>query len=662
MDRRVSQTMSRKLLQALPILLLGVVALTQLYLVWNGYGFQRLKASWRTRDMPAETRGVRFMLGTRAAGYIDFLQANVPDGMKIVLPFGVGEFTQQSLLQFFLMPYPIPGCDCGSNKFEEVTRECVLCLRDENHAVPAIGPFPPLQAVQEQKEFLANPEDTGWFHGVYVPEVPVAPIQDKTELPLIAVAAIDALLVLALFLLGSLVVGAFVSAPSWDYLLPLGWPLGMGLLTFGVFLAGWAGAAIVPMTFMIMFAALAGSLLLIRYRRWGSASPFPPLRRVPSEVKGLSISRVLGLLAVAATVILVLVAIAISIGRAYSTFDGIANWAIKGYAIALEGSIFAGSDWGKHGLAYPQNVPLLITLFRVFDNDALPGSKLASPLLMGSMLAGCFVLWRRAGVSLNSAAWAALGLATIPSLFLHATIGFVNLPFTAYLVLGTLFLARGLVDDEQASSAIGSLLLGFAAWTRPEGAAFGLLILMALIAGSWLLRKRWTAKVMTVAPFVVIAGSWLAFGNRYIADDEIGQLMRAFLPAIMAGNIRAEPLVNVLTHVGDQIPAWRIWGFMLVAIPAFIGFGIARARPRNNALGYLVGMAGLVSLLFPILMFYVAGYTPGYGISWLQDSFDRAMFPAVVLLFWAGVALAFARPTPSGSDIEMSDTQARASF
>ena len=297
----------------------------------------------------------------------------------------------------------------------------------------------------------------------------------------------------------------------------------------------------------------------------------------------------------------------------------------------------------------------------MFDDDALPGSKLIFPLLAASMLAGCYVSWRRAPVTQVTAALATLGLATIPSLFVHSTIGFVNLPFPAYLVLATLILARGLVENKRASAAIGSLLLGFAAWTRPEGAAFGLLMLLTLILGSRLIGKQWAAKPITVVPFLMVSGIWLAFGNRYIADDEIGQLMRAFLPAFMAGNIRAEPLLNVLTYVGDQIPAWRIWGLMVFAIPALIGFGIAKARPRNNAIGYLVGVAGLASLLFPVLMFYIAGYTPGYGVSWLQDSFDRAMFPAAVLLFWAAVALANARPSVSVSDIEMSDRQGRTS-
>ena len=174
------------------------------------------------------------MLGMRAAEYIDFLQSNVPDGMGIVLPYGVGEFTQQSLLQFFLMPHPIPGCGCGSIKFEEVTRGCVMCLRDENHAVPAIGPFPPVRAVQEVKVFIANPTDTGWFHGVYLTKILPDSQVEESRLLLLAVAAIDLLLILGLFVLGSLVVDALMRQPAWSDLVPLGWPLGMGLLTFSV--------------------------------------------------------------------------------------------------------------------------------------------------------------------------------------------------------------------------------------------------------------------------------------------------------------------------------------------------------------------------------------------------------------------------------------------
>ncbi len=64
--------------------------------------------------------------------------------------------------------------------------------------------------------------------------------------------------------------------------------------------------------------------------------------------------------------------------------------------------------------------------------------------------------------------------------------------------------------------------------------------------------------------------------------------------------------------------------------------------------GYLVGLAGLVSLLFAFGMFYIAGYTSGYGAGFLTDSFDRAMFPAVALLFWAGVTLALAKPGHEG--------------
>ena len=100
---------------------------------------------------------------------------------------------------------------------------------------------------------------------------------------------------------------------------------------------------------------------------------------------------------------------------------------------------------------------------------------------------------------------------------------------------------------------------------------------------------------------------------------------------------------DVYWPIGAGFPAWRVWGLMAVAIPVLIGFGVVRVRPRENAMGYLVGLAGLVALLFPLGMFYIAGYTPGYGLGFLEDSFDRAMFPAVALLFWAGVTLALAK-------------------
>ncbi|MFQ5922465.1 MAG: hypothetical protein ACE5M4_06440 [Anaerolineales bacterium] len=656
MDRIRRLTSGRGVRRAVPVLLLGAVALTQLYLVWTGYGFRWLKAAWRTRDMPAETRSVRFMLGNRAAEYIELLKDYVPEDGKIVLPFGVGEFTQQSLLQFFLMPRAIPGCDCGSTVFEEMTKECVQCLRLEEHAVPAIGEFPPARAVEEDKIFIPNPTDTGWFHGVYLAKAPPSAAGeglDDQVMPLVGVLVVDALLALGLFFLGSLVVGALVWEPGWEHLLPLGWPLGMGLLTFGVFLLGWAGADIVPATFAGAFVVLAGVLILIRYRRYGKVSPIPSLREALSGLGRVSTPGLLSLLAIAATILLVGVATAISVGRAYSTFDGIANWAIKGYAIAHESSIFAGINWGKHGLAYPQNIPLLIALFRVVDGDVLPGSKLVAPFLTASMLGGCFVSWRRAGVDQVPSGIATLGLATIPLFFFHATIGYVNVPFTAYLVLGTLFLGRGIVDSNRSSSTFGSLLLGFAAWTRPEGIGFGVVIILALMIGGWLLNRRPTVWASGLLPFLVVSGAWLTFSNQYVVGDEIGQLLREFLPAVQAGQIRTQPLSDLLAYVGIAFRAWRVWGLMAVAIPVLIAFGVAKIRPRNNAMAYLVGLAGLASLLFPGGMFYVAGYTPGYGMDFLGDSFDRAMFPAVALLFWSGVTMAFAsRRARSGNEAE----------
>ncbi len=90
----------------------------------------------------------------------------------------------------------------------------------------------------------------------------------------------------------------------------------------------------------------------------------------------------------------ILLAGVVSIGRGYSQYDDIANWALKGYGIAEERSIFGGNVWGGHTLEYPQNVPLQIALFRLVEGDLFPASKLTFTLSFASLLLGAYLFWR----------------------------------------------------------------------------------------------------------------------------------------------------------------------------------------------------------------------------------------------------------------------------
>ena len=628
----------------LPWALLGKVVIIQIYLVFSSYGIRWLKAAWRTRNVEAETRSARFLLGRRAANYIQFLEDQVPESVPVVLPYRVGEFSQQSLLQFFLMPRSIPGCGCEGNRMDEMSAACVQCLRRADLAVPAIGEFPPREAVADAKSLVRHDDDTGWFHGVYLADgIAPAPASGRgaggVNLSLPLAIPLDFLIYAGMFLLGALAIGVTARVPDWGDILSASIPLGLGLWTLALFLAGWAGIAVSRNSVLITLTLLVGVLGWLRYRKTGTVSPFPSIRLRRPRL-GLSRNQAAWLIPFFGVLVLWTAASVISVGRAYSTVDGITNWAIKGYAIAQEGSIFAGEAWGNHGLAYPQNIPLAVALFRVMDGDVLPGSKLVFPLLTLSLIVGCYVFWRRAGVPRALSSLATLALASLPLLFFHSTIGFANAPFTAYIVLGILHIAFGVQEESRSSLILGSLLLGFAAWTRSEGVGYSLLILFSLAAGSRILRGRVISLSAAAIPLLSISAVWLAFGSRYVAEDEVGRLLEQFVPAVISGDIRMEPLTTVLLFAAKDLLRFESWGLLAIAVPVMGVIGMRRMNESWNPSGILVGIAGLGALVIPLAMFYVAGYTPGYSVGFLEVSFERAMLPAAVALLWAAVALA----------------------
>lgn len=633
--------------RVLPWTLLIAVAVVQIYLVFSNYGVQSLKAAWRTRNLDAETRSARYLLGGRAANYLQFLEDEVPESVKVVLPYRLGEFSQQSLMQFFLMPRGIPDCGCEGARLDEMSSECVQCLRMEDRAIPAIGDFPPEEALAGVKTLLRHDEDTGWFHGVYLADsISATSASDQrigaVEVPLSLAIPLDILIYAGIFLLGALAVGGTTQQPDWGDILSSSIPIGLGLWTVTLFLVGWAGFAISQSTILATFLLLAVVLSWLRYQKAGSLSPFPSIR-IPRQQMKLGRAEVGWLTILLGVFVLAVSAVVISVARGYSTVDGITNWAIKGYAIAEEGSIFAGGAWGGHGLAYPQNLHLAVALFRIVDGDVLPGSKLLFPFLAVSLMIGCYAFWRRAGVPKTISSMAMLALASLPLLFFHSTIGFANVPFTAYIVLGILHVAHGAQSESRSSLVLGSLMLGFAAWTRPEGIGYSVLILLSLMVGTWLLQRRVISLPAAWIPLISISAMWLVFGSRYVAEDEVGRLLGRFVPEVISGNIRMEPLTTVLRFAAENVLRFESWGLVVIAVPVLGIAGLSRTERPWNRTAILVGIAGLTALVIPMAMFYVAGYTPGYSVGFLAVSFERAMMPAAIALLWSAVALAFAR-------------------
>jgi len=243
-----------------------------------------------------------------------------------------------------------------------------------------------------------------------------------------------------IFIFGFLVIRNLRIQPSLLEVLSLSFPIGIGLLTLILFLSSWIG---VPYTktnligiYISLFALLCCSAMFV-WSKSGRHKAQSEAASAPEASLGLR------MLFYSTLFLFFLVITYLSVTRAYSTWDAIGIWGIKAYGIVKEGTIFAGERWGSHWLTYPLNITLQISIFRLLDGDVLPGSKLIFPMYFISLILGAYRFWKK-HVEWKFAALGALLLASLPIVFKHGTIGYANLPFTAYLVIGLLHVLDGI--------------------------------------------------------------------------------------------------------------------------------------------------------------------------------------------------------------------------
>jgi hypothetical protein len=429
---------------------------------------------WRAKqvlDQPRLVRSADMSLGVQATRAIQFIDQVVPQEAVVLLPpeGAPGRFALERSMQYFFFPRRL--IECGSAESER----CSQALATPEVYILATEDFP-AQSAAQGREFLPAP-GTGldWFTGIYGPAFDQASATQPARQPAVPVAALeDVGLVVALSVLGAVVLLSL--RRPWPALeaLCLAFPVGAGILTWVVFLLSWAGITIsllsVGAAYLLLLAGFA--TLARRSRPLGRAIDWSM-----SELRG-SAPRLL--LAGAAIGVLCL-ALGLALGISYRLYDPVQIWSVKGYGISLEGTIWAAETWGVHGLSYPLNLPLQVALFHLLDGDLLPGSKLLYPIYGLCLCLVLFTFLRRQRVDWLVAALGSLLLGTVPIVFFHSVEGFANLHFTFYLTAGILWGVQGVHSGSASEQWLAGLLLGLAAWTRPEGVVYSLGALVVFV-------------------------------------------------------------------------------------------------------------------------------------------------------------------------------------
>lgn len=411
--------------------------------------------------------------------------------------------------------------------------------------------------------------------------------------------------------------------------LSVSFPLGVGMVTWSLFLLSWAGVPLTQATLVTLIVGLTA--IEIALLRWRSR----PLSRQQRLTVGLA-DKVFFAFLITTMVAAAYFAVARSVG----SYDVLAGWSLKGYGIARDGSVLAGARWGMWGLAYPLNNHLVFGTFSLLGGDFGPLSKLAYPLFFGSISLGLYAFWRRNGVSGLLRFAGGLFLITNPILLLHATMGYANLPFVSYLIPGMLLALEGLREADSRVLWLSGLLLALAAWTRAEGIGYLLLVLAVLALVVLLSRWRDRARLLgrLVIPIVVIALPWFAFGWTSVENSHLGTAMGGVLPRLREGQFNLAQLYLIPRLFLDRGLHPENFGLFIPFGLVTILVGIAvLVRQRTP---YWWGFWGLtvVSVISPVGLFYVRSFTRMEDFkALLIRSFDRAFFPGLFMVVALGI-------------------------
>jgi hypothetical protein len=445
-------------------------------------------------------------------------------------------------------------------------------------------------------------------------------------------------LVIGLGLLGALLAKLVLGRCHWLECLGLGYPLGAGTFSWLVFLLSLLGMDLTPLSFgLTLGLVIAGLLLGVNLRGAGAARP-GMVHASPG--RGEVRSSPMTTATFGAIAVLLVGSVALAVGRSYSSYDAAAGWAVKGYGIALEGSIEAADRWGMWGRAYPLNLSLQVAAFESLGLEGLPGSMLIPPAIHYSALLGILCFWRRHGVDWRLVGAGLLVLASNPLVFLHSTLGLANLPLGAYLTLGTLWLADGVCANNSRFRWMGGILLALACWTRAEGVAYILALLLAVLLARWVTHQGVLGTPTWTAPIALVVVSWFGFSWGGVSDSHLGGAMGGFVQRFLSGQFNARYLIEILKLCLSRGIQPSNLGLLFPAVALLLGLGLWKFRPRRQALETVLLSASGAAAAMPVIFFYVRSFTRWADFTELLiRSFDRATLPAIFMIMATSVLL-----------------------
>jgi len=279
-----------------------------------------------------------------------------------------------------------------------------------------------------------------------------------------------------------------------------------------------------------------------------------------------------------------------------TAWDSIALYDFRAHAIAITHSL---TDMTKstYDMSYPLNISLLHSFVYMLGGNSAQGLH---ALFFGSLLA---VVYERLREWTNPR-WAIIGtilVATSSELFDHATFAYTNLPYTAYLIAGLLYL----LSPARRELIIGALLIGLSSWTRSAEPFW-------LLAWALLLYQSLSLKDMKA----FLLGSLVLYGIRYGWTGYYNSVVSALIgtvPSLTSG-LSIASISSLFTKIPDYYWYLRLnvidpyRGYWLLPLP-MIFIWLKHRSPRLLLFTLLIlSTLGMVISGVMLMSLYVASW------------------------------------------------------
>jgi hypothetical protein len=309
------------------------------------------------------------------------------------------------------------------------------------------------------------------------------------------------------------------------------------------------------------------------------------------------LSRVVGVGAFAAALVLLAHAMRTFAVRPLVEWDGWAIWGMKARALYDYGGVghglFTSQPYGplQHPLLLPSLEAMGFRAMGAFDGTLI---HVQLALLAFGFAAGLWTLLRERAPAAFAGA-SILAILAADSTLRQLAGNLADIPLAFFVALGVVTLARTLLDEHSGLLPFAAVMLGAATLTKPEGLLFAAAALVPFVAIA-----RTKASLLTALAVALILLPWRIFTAIHGLKNPEYSLGDAISPGYLSDrSSRAGPAFWGVWH-----QVWSSgWGWLVpLALVAFVGVLLAR---RWRLAGFAAAWA-LLSYAGVVLVFWIS--------------------------------------------------------